>query len=104
MAAGKQFDTSNGIEHEDWIEQKARALADHMLRLGGRKLIDKVEVVARALEMISPSLPSLLVAEWLDVATEQLVETIDADGEPALARQLPSPVLQVTTFTGAASA
>jgi hypothetical protein len=75
---GKGYDVSESPE--DWLEKEAQKLARQLLRNVGRGFVDRPDVTARALEIISPGLPSALMSEWLPMARD-LVESVDR-GEP----------------------
>jgi ParB-like chromosome segregation protein Spo0J len=64
---------SQDHEHNEWVDKAAKKLADNITKNAGVKFIRKPEVLARALEMISPGLPAALVEEWLEIAFD-LVE------------------------------
>lgn len=55
---------------EDWKEGKAKEIAEKLMSSVGTNLVRNPDILARALEIISPALPTALVNEWLPVAYE----------------------------------
>ena len=70
----KHFDAK-----ERWKEERARKLANYFAK--GPKLLQDTEVTARALAMVSETLPDVLVREWLEEACEAVLECI-REGNP----------------------
>ena len=67
---------------DDWDQRKAQQLAKQLLRNVGSTFVARPDITARALEIISPGMPSALINEWLPIAREVL-ESIDEEGPPA---------------------
>jgi hypothetical protein len=67
---------------EDWVEKKAHEWAQRIFKnLGPDALASvKADVLARALEIVNPELPNMLINEWREQAMETL--GIDADRFP----------------------
>jgi hypothetical protein len=67
---------------EDWVEKKARKWAQQIFKnLGPDALASiKGDVLARALEIVNPELPGILINEWREQALETL--GIEADQLP----------------------
>ncbi len=59
---------------EGWKEEKARKLADHLLK--GPNLLKDPEVTARALRMVSIHLPGLLTDQWPQEARETVLVAV----------------------------
>jgi len=67
---------------EDWVEKKARKWAQQMFKNLGPDALASVkgDVLARALEIVNPELPGILINEWREQALEAL--GIEADQLP----------------------
>ena len=63
---------------EDWVEKKARKWAQQIFKNLGPDALASVkgDVLARALEIVNPELPSILINEW----REQALETLGVEG------------------------
>ena len=59
---------------EGWKEEKARKLADHLLK--GPNLLKDPEITARALKMVSTHLPGLLTDQWPQEARETVLVAV----------------------------
>ena len=71
--------------YDDWADEKAKELAAGIMRLGSVKFIEKPEVLAKALEIISEGLPRLLIEEWWETALEVTKDNQEAwEAEAAL--------------------
>ena len=59
---------------EDWVERKAHEWAQQIFKnLGPDALASvKADVLARALEIVNPELPNMLINEWREEAIEAL--------------------------------
>jgi len=108
----QQQDEMDEADRRDWKEEKARELADYLMK-GPTNLIRDPEITARALTMVSSLLPSLLVGEWPEEARESLLvaieecvpnraeavrEALDALEHPAVGRQRPLPEVDVANL------
>jgi hypothetical protein len=73
----QQQDEMDEASRRDWKEEKARELADYLIK-GPTNLIRDPEITARALTMVSSLLPGLLVGEWPEEARESLLVAMRA--------------------------
>ena len=64
---------------DQWREEKARKLADHLLN--GPSLTQDPDITARALQMVSSNLPQLLVDQWPEEVRENILTRLQ-DGQP----------------------
>jgi ParB-like chromosome segregation protein Spo0J len=70
-------------DYDEWVDQAAKKLADQIIKNVGVKFVKRPDVLARALETISISLPTALVREWFEVAyalIEEHKEEMAEDG------------------------
>lgn len=70
---------------DEWKEKQARKLADYLVK--GPTLLKDPEVTARALEMVSGTLPGMLVGQWPDAVREE-VQAWTEDMQPEDAAQV----------------
>ena len=115
----QQQDEMDEANRRDWKEEKARELADYLIK-GPTNLIRDPEITARALTMVSSLLPGLLVGEWPEEAKESLLvaieecvpdraeafrEALDALANPVFGQRLrPPPEVDVANLPDTAKA
>jgi hypothetical protein len=61
---------NDDFDPDDWKEGRAREIAEKIMSSIGTNFVSNPDILARALEIISPALPTALVHEWLPVAYE----------------------------------
>lgn len=66
-----EHDAMTDAARDRWKDAQARKIAEHLA--GGPRLLQNMEITARALAMVSPQLPVALIGEWLPEAASQLV-------------------------------
>lgn len=59
---------------DDWKEGKAKEIAEKLMASVSTNLVHNPDILARALEIISPNLPAALISEWLSVAYDLVEE------------------------------
>lgn len=78
QARKKHKGRPDDFDRDAWVNEKAIALRDKLLKAAPAKLINNPEVLAEAIKMISGSLPSALIAEWHEEALEYARDHQDA--------------------------
>lgn len=66
------------FDRQAWVNEKAQALSEKLLKSAGTKIVDNPEVLAEAIRMISPRLPMALIEEWHEDAYDYVEENREA--------------------------
>lgn len=77
------------FDREAWVNEKAEALRDKLLKAAPAKLINNPEVLAEAIRMISGKLPMALIDQWHEEAYDYVEEHREAiEEERRIAEEL----------------